>query len=221
MSFSLNNLATDLVILGMEVRVPLWQWIVAQVIMLVCLGGVIYGWKIKEKKPLLILITASSALMIVGFSLLQNWIMIGFMGVVILRNLIVLYADSKKDSNPKAKYILMIGLIVVQIAVSLAVMFLTEWWWLDFVLIAAAVFKIWAFFMPTAHFMRGSLFLYSAVAIVNHIVFTNVAGIVMESAIMLAVIAFYIKYLIEKAKTKEEIENTKEEEVIENDTETD
>lgn len=183
---------------------PSWQWIVSQIFMLGALVSVIIAMQIKEKSKALPVLVAFSAFYALGAGFLGNWVLVALSIVAVARNLVFLWRESKHPNNKALSYLTLFLFVASTLVASILT---TDWTRYGISLVIAIMItimaSIWQYsvWQKNVHFMKIFLALYSAVLIINHVLYYNFVGLVLESVSIASVIFFYVmNYLIKKSK---------------------
>lgn len=175
-------------------------WIVSQIITVIALIMIIFAMQAKVKTKTLILTILFNFLMATATILLQNWILVGIFGVAVFRDLVFIWREKYFPNNQPISYTTLVLFLVISTVVSL----FTASWWFDYLLMTCSLFVIFGSWAKGIHLIRISRFVLSSLAIVNHIMFFNITGVVVEVFSLLAITYFYFNYF----RMKRSVDNT-------------
>jgi len=165
-------------------------WILSQVFTLFALISIVIALTAKKKSKTLLFTIIFNAFSTVGSIFLQNWILAGIVGVATFRDIVFLLRETYAPDNK----LLSLFTLILFLAISFTVSWLTNNWWFDFLLMAAALFIIYGSWAKGVHLIRISRIVFCVLAIVNRAMRFDVIGIVIEVVCIVAIIYFYIKY---------------------------
>ena len=176
-------------------------WIISQVVTLIALAFIVYGFQARTKGRTLICTAICNVFLTIAFSLLQNWQAVGIFGFAIFRDLTFFWRERKHPDNNKLSiatlWFFLIGAAIIAI--------FTIDWYVDTVgLIIRVSWQLTAFFLiygswaKGCHVIRVSRMMFGAFAIINHVWFANWAAILTEGVIIGAIIYFYVKFFLKK-----------------------
>jgi len=184
----------------LDFDVALWRWIFSQVLGVISIVLMFIAFQTKTKKLILFLFTIGIACGVVATAMLGNWVLMGLLALSLVRNIVFLIMDKhqEKISRPLSISVLFIFLIAKIIFVSF-----TFEWWLDWLLLAVSLFSTYGKWQKGTHLIRISSITFSALAIVNHVFFSNLTGIAIDIVIITSIIIFYVRFFIKHKRSKE------------------
>ena len=86
-------------ILGMQVEVDLWLWIVSQIAALVALIFICWGFLVKEKHKTLFLLAIGCIFYTASAAFLFNWVIVGVIGIMVIQNLLYSFFEKGYPSG--------------------------------------------------------------------------------------------------------------------------
>jgi len=189
---------------------PLW-WI-SQVFAAVALVCFLWGWSIKNKIKMMILIGIASTALAISASFLTNFSLGLLFGLAAVRNFVFAYLDIKvkkgKVVKKSTQYSWAVTFAVLTIAVT--ILFLTVWkqyiyfWWLETFICVTLLGLIVGNILTGTNLMRISFMANRALNIVNHILFANLISVIIAALAIGSNVVYYIRLWIEKARKKRE-----------------
>lgn len=189
-----------------QLTVPLPLWITSQVLAVFALICAMWAFQIKSKKLTLLMIAIACVFNSTSSAFINNWVVASMLAVSVIRCFIFAYLEHRKEKgkyvSEKLTFVLM---LVFMLATCILVAFFWSWWF-DFVLLAASLGTIYGNRAKGIHAMRITCLCYDTLVIVNHIVFFNIVGIIMQILIVSSSIVFYIRYFANKRKQKETLQ---------------
>ena len=181
-----------------DFNVPLWQWILSQVFAFVALSCMFYSLQTKNKVRTLLATVASNLTMAIATALLFNWVLVGVLVVACFRDLA--YLGLKKKPFPLKHPLSIATLIFFLGATTTAVLLTRGDWWFNWVLLFTSTFIVFGYWLRNIHWLRISRLIACIALIYNHIHFSNLIGIIMDSSAILSIIIFYIVFVVRKNK---------------------
>ena len=185
-----------------DLHIPLWVWIVSQVIGLCTLTLFVIAYQQKKKSKQLGIMCGGNLSEIIAAILLLNWVSVGIEVVALFKNgaFSIIQRDRKRVNRA-----LMLGLLLFFCACNITIMillflFIVPWFWFNWVLLAAILFANYAKYSKSIHTLKIAGVLVNVCLIVNKIVFLDVMGLVRHCFIIGSVTVFYIRAGIEKRK---------------------
>ena len=173
-------------------------WIITQIFSLIGLVLMTYAFQVKSKRKTLIIISISCMLGVISSALLGNWALASILAVTVIRNTTFAWIDGKQIKKSTSVTILVFFLI----ATVLSVIFIVQWW-LDWLLLVAALFSTYGKWAKGIHLIRVTSLIYSALAIIIHIYFTNFMAVLIDVFIIVSIVVFYIRYFRQQQALKE------------------
>jgi len=190
-----------------SIEVAIWMFVVSQIFGVINIGISFYKFQIKNKEKTLRLSAVSNVFKALSYGFLLNWSLAGLKVVSIVKNL-VFSKTSKPDS--KIKLWQSICLFVFFTLISASVVFVTWWYsrlWFEWVILFAVVLANFGKWMKGMHILRITAVFYRAVMIINSIFFfLNPTNLIKAVAVIISIIVFYIRLIIEKRQKKVEAE---------------
>ena len=174
-------------------------WIVSQVLTLIALAIIVYGFQSKSKGKTLVCTAICNTFLTIAFILLQNWQAVGIFAFAIARDLTYFWRERKHPDNHKLS---VATLWFFLIGAAIIAAFTIDWHAYTASLIIAVAWQLTAFFLiygswaKGCHVIRISRTMFGVLAIVNHVWFANWAGILTEGVIIGAIMLFYIKFFM-------------------------
>ena len=189
---------------------PLW-WI-SQAFAAVALVAFLWGWSIKNKIKMMILIGIASAALAISASFLTNFSLGFLFGLAAVRNFVFAYLDTQakkgKVVKKQTQYI-WAGIFAVS-TIAVTILFLTIWdmyiyyWWLETFICVTLLGLIVGNILTGTNLMRISFMANRAFNIVNHILFANLISIIIAALAIGSNIIYYIRMWAEKIKSRGE-----------------
>ncbi|MCL2570157.1 MAG: YgjV family protein [Firmicutes bacterium] len=176
--------------------VPLWQWIVSQILASIALISIIYAFQSKTKARTMFFVAVFNFLMTFSVMLLSNWVLVGIYSVAVFRDLVFLWREKKYPKNTALSYVT----LVVFLGASSIIGFFTWDWWFDTFIIVLGLFVIFGSWAKGVHLIRISRFVFCIITIINHIIFLNIIGVGIEVFVIVSITVFYIRFIKKKAK---------------------
>jgi len=180
-----------------EIEVDLWRWILSQALGLISLGLVIYAFQCKSKTRTLICFSIGAFNGTIATILLGNYVGAAIMLILATRNAAFAWLSYKGDKVPKSLSIVI--LVFFMVAATIAIYF-TRVWWFDWVLMVLTVFRIYGTWRKGIHWVRLTGYPFCTALIINHIFFSNLMGVIIESFALISITIFYIRYFRSKKK---------------------
>jgi len=178
-------------------------WVASQCVGFVALALCVWALQIKDKPKMLIVNGIACSVICASLALLQNWVVLAILAVAAIRSFIYAYIEILRRRGKKIPtwlpYVIMVALMI---ATAVPVVF-TWNLWVDWVLMGISLVVIYGTVTKEIHIFRVSLLIYGGFAIVNHVYFDNIIGMVTESVQILAILVFYAMFFFAKHKNKE------------------
>ena len=185
-----------------EINVPLAQWIISQAIMVLAIIACMIAFNIKRKTTTLLLVGVSVTLQTISVALLLNWVLFALIMVAAVRVFVFAFFEYRKEHSKEIKqWVTIAFMIIFMVSSVIPVLFLWSWW-LDWLLLAAALVLIVGYWAKGIHLMRISSCIYESLTIVNHAVYFNVFGIVLSSLMLISIAVFYGRYFYQKRRVQ-------------------
>jgi len=187
------------------IEVAIWMFVLSQVFGLVNIAISFYKYQFKDKAKTLRLSAVGNIFKALNYAFLFNWSLAGLKLVSIGKNLI--FAKTS-DPNSKMKLWKSILVFVVFTLISAATVFLGWWFsrfWFEWVILAVVVLANFGKWKKGIHLLRVSQVLYRGVMIINSLFFfLNPTNLVKAVAVIVSIIIFYIRLVVEKRQKKRE-----------------
>jgi len=194
---------------------PLW-W-VSQVFALIALVFFVWGWQIKNKITVMVLIGFASISLVVSAGFLENFSLSVLFGLAAIRNFVFAYLDwrtSKNRALPKWINYTFAG-VFATLTITASVLFMTvltpyvriHSWWLEMLICVTLLGLIAGNVFKGTNLMRISFVLNRTFNIINYIFFANLIAIIVASISIGSILVYYIREFIahnEKRKGKSE-----------------
>ncbi|MCL2228878.1 MAG: YgjV family protein [Firmicutes bacterium] len=199
-----------------DLPVPLWQWIVSQVIGVIALVFVVLGFQMKKKPLMLVCLAISNVLSAVMQGFLGNFIMAGIAGVVVFRLLAYAWLHNRREQSKQGaknysarektvKPIPLwfdISILVVALALNIPVAIFTATWWFDWVFFGVTMAATFAQWTPYPHVVRLAAVIPTIMVLIAAIFFTNFISLITEIFALVSIGVFYVRYFVKKSKNK-------------------
>ncbi|MCL2570286.1 MAG: YgjV family protein [Firmicutes bacterium] len=182
-----------------EFDVPLWQWILSQVIAVINLGLVFFAFQVKNKTRTLLIFAFVLFLGVWMNVLLENYVPAGMLGVSALRNVAYAWLERRREVWKKASVVILFAFILLS-AGSLYFTFTGHWF--DFVIGGGIILVTYTSWARGIHRIRFGQIIMSCIWIVNSVMFQNYIQIITDIIIIGSIILFYVRYLRAKEKIK-------------------
>ena len=192
---------SPIIILGMEVNVPLPQWIISQVFAFFALIFSFWAWQVKEKMKVLLLVGIFSMLLAASASLLENYTLGVLFGLAGIRNFTFLYLDwriSKGKNVLRWVQYFFAGVFITATVTSTVVLVYvfkvpTRGAWLEWLICVTLIGLIIGNIQKGTDLMRISFIANRAFNIVNHIYFANIIAVIIAISAIASNIIYYIR----------------------------
>jgi len=185
------------------IEVALWMFVVSQIFGLVNIGISFYKYQFKNKAKTLRLSAVGNIFKALNYAFLLNWSLAGLKVVSIAKNL--MFAKTS-DPNSKMKRWKSILIFVVFTLISAATVFIGWWFsrlWFEWIILAVVVLANFGKWKKGIHLLRISQVIYRAAMIINSIFFfLNPTNLIKAVAVIVSIIIFYIRLIIEKRQKK-------------------
>jgi len=175
--------------------VPLWLWILSQVVGLGVLILTIIGFQMKRKAWLLAFLAAANALSATMQALLTNFVMAGLAAIVVVRLLVYAWLQAKRKKVPLW---LDISIVVFFLAANVPVTLFTARWWFDWLFFGFVTIATFAQWLSNSHAVRISPVPVIAMTLVAAFFYSNPISIITESLALISVAIFYGRFLFSK-----------------------
>ena len=193
---------------------PLW-W-VSQVFAFIALVCFVWGWQIKNKVKMMLLIGIASTALVVSAAFLENYSLAVLFGLAAIRNFVFAYLDwrvSRKKYVPKWLSYFFAGVFAAS-TITASVLFMTipslrqyiafggTGWWLELFIMLTLLGLIVGNILKGTNLMRVSFIANRAFNIINHVYFGNVIAIVIATFSICSNFVFYFRQFIEWRKKR-------------------
>ena len=180
--------------------VELWQWIVSQVFGFFALALMFYSLQTKCKIRTLLATIGSNITFAIATALLTNWVLTGILLVAVFRDFAYIWLDKK--GYPKAHPMSLIVLFTfISLTVLVVILTMGDWWY-NWLILAGSIFIITGYWTRNIHLIRSSRITHAIIAIINHVVFSNLMGLLLDGASIISIIIFYIFWIDCKRRCK-------------------
>jgi len=194
-----------------SIEVAIWMFVVSQVFGVINIGISFYKFQIKDKEKTLRWSAVSNVFKALSYGFLFNWSLAGLKVVSIVKNLV--FSKTSKEGS-KIKLWQSICLFVFFTLISASVVFVTWWYsglWFEWVILFAVVLANFGKWMKGMHVLRITAVIYRVIMIINSIFFfLNPTNLIKAIAVIISIIIFYIRMIVEKRRKKTEPETEKE-----------
>ena len=178
------------------------MWIASQVLGFIAVALTIWALQIKSKPKMLIIVGIAYIPLAISVGLLLNWVVFSLMTVVVIRSFIFAFIEHRNQRGKQInKWIPFVLMLVFMTAQVVPVVFTWEWW-LDWLLLGSSLFITFGNWAKGPHMIRASMASYDILVIVNHVIFFNIAGIVMAALKLGSVAVFYARFIIANQSDK-------------------
>ena len=178
-----------------------WQWGLSQFFGFIALCLMFYSLQTKNKTRTLLATVGSNLTLAISTALLYNWVLFGVLLVACVRDLCYL---ALKKSRFKLFHPVSIIVLVIFLGLTTTAVLLTRSnWWFNWVLLCTSLFIVFGYWMRNIHWLRISRFVASIALIVNHVHFSNITGIALDTASLISIIIFYIIFFKRKRKCQD------------------
>jgi len=197
-------------------EISLTFWIFSQIFALIALVIIIWAFQVKSKSRTLALIVIFNSLMAASTALLGNWLMVGIYCVAALRDVVFLWREKKYPDNRNISLATLLSFIIIAVAIAA---FTIDWFADAPLLILAVVIQIMALFIiygswaKGIHMVRISRISFSIFVGINHVLFLNFTGVVIEAVSITTVTIFYVRFFAKKRAYYEGEQITNEENI--------
>jgi hypothetical protein len=171
--------------------------------MLVALVIAMWAMQVKNKTRTMLLIAVACVFNSVSVGLLLNWVVFSFLAITAVRMFIFAFLENKKSSGGEIGRGLYPSLMLFFVVATFVVNAFTFEWWFDWVMCTLSAGAIVGSYLKGIHKMRLTIMAYDTLVIVNHVVFFNVVGIIMQVLLVGSAVVFYVRWFANKRKVAE------------------
>jgi len=189
---------------------PLW-W-TSQAFAFVALVAFVWGWQIKNKVRMMILIGIASLALAASAPFLGNYSLAVLFGLAAIRNFVFAYIDWRAlngmDAKVKKTLTYSFAGVFAVCTIVASVLFMTLWpdkchsWWLELCICITLLGLILGNILKGTHLMRLSFVSNRVFNIINHIHFINLIAIIIAALSIGSNLVFYLRMLISYIKKR-------------------
>ena len=180
-----------------ELRVPLWLWIISQVIGLVQIVFWVIIYQQRNKAKQLKLSAGANAVALVVNLMVFNFVRAGMKVVAVLKSLVFWQINKRQETGRRvsitARTIIAFVACSLNIAMAAIVWWLVAYVWFDWVLLAAAFVTNFAKLFGGIHAIKLGGILWNITSTINCLMFLNITGVVTNMIILGSIVAWYIR----------------------------
>ena len=188
------------------------MWWVSQGFAFLALIFFVWGWQIKNKTKMMVLIGLASTALAASAPFLGNYSLAVLFGLAAIRNFVFAYLDWRVSKEKHvAKWLPYFFAVIFAVStITATVLFVTIWRsvimavWLELLICVTLLGLIVGNILKGTNLMRVSFVANRVFNIINHIYFANVIAVVIASLSIGSNIVFYIRQLIAWAKKPKE-----------------
>ena len=194
-----------------------WWW-VSQIFALIALISFIWGWQIKNKVRMMVLIGIASTALVVSAAFLGNFSLAVLFGLAAIRNFVFAYLDWRiAKGKPTAKWLtyFFAGVFAVStVTASMLFIFVPTLrqfvafngtaWWLELLIMVTLLGLILGNILKGTNLMRVSFMLNRVFNIISHVYFLNLIGVIIASMSIGSNIVYYSRMLVRRIKGTDE-----------------
>ena len=171
-----------------EIRVPMWMWILSQVIgvISIILWFIIYQQKDKARQ--LGLSSIANLLGVVTTFLVGNYVKAGTNAVNCAKNAIFSLTNKNNVTNKKILFLLVCLFSIINVVVVVSIWTI----WLDWVLLGMALILNYGKAFGDIHWVKIPNMIWNILGLVYAMMFMSITGMILHIVIISSIIIFYI-----------------------------
>jgi len=183
----------------------MWQWVLSQVAGLVILCIALLIFQQKTKRRILMFMAVANVFWIANTLLLENFAMAGVWASMLMRNLVLLYLDTRGKKIPIWGQGLIVLVFVCVPLIITAHMFNT--WWLEWVIFGVSLVRIFVLWRGNAHAIKIATIPFIIITGINYVFFLNITAIIVETVALTSIIIFYVRWTRARRRITSPLEN--------------
>jgi len=166
-------------------------FVISQVFGVMILIVIFITFQQKNKERLLLWSIFMMVLFFLMWAALDQWTIAAISGVGAVRNVAFYWLKKNQDRVSRG---MSIAILVVFIAFTVTVGFLTRSEWFDLVIIISSSFFVIALWQNNPHILRFIGFINGGIFLAVNILLLNIMGMLIELSFITSIIVFYIRY---------------------------
>ena len=180
------------------ITVPVWQYSLSQVFGAVQVIIMIIAMQVKDKTKTLWLYALGNVFAIISNAFLLNFIVIGVKSVSLVKNPTFAWMEKKRDTLKTAVRVAI--LLFFCALATVIVIFIPRDSLFDWVIFGTLIFSYFGEWRKGIHLIRIGLAVYTVTLVINAVMFFNIAGIIANAIVLIAIAVFYIRLAANRKK---------------------
>jgi hypothetical protein len=200
-----------------DLHVPLWIWIVSQIIGFIGLALIVAAFQQRCKIKSLKLLTANNFALIAGNALLLNWIQVARPFVTIFANATFIQIQRKGgEASNRFKIWSFVIFGVLYVLSFVLIWALVSFHWFDLFLLGGLLLFNFGKIAKNVHAIHITGAIFQVAMMINALMFSNIIGAISGLIILSSIAVFYFKRWVKrKGEQREEMQTSEDPEAHE------
>jgi len=150
-------------------------------------------FQFKGKTKTMLVMILANIFFVTSSAFILDWVGAGICGLAVFRNIVFILCDIKRKPIPRWLHILT---LVLFLGAAAAIMSFTWTWWYNWVCLGGQLILIYGCWQKNTNLLRVANAIYSSAMIYHLVVVNNWVLTVVEVAVLLSVLIFYLRRII-------------------------